>query len=705
MTYPVFFSILVSTGALVLSAMLMLYRKQRTAASSSSMALGICIGLAAISLLLYSLVDDSWLKAVSGMLTISLVGSTPALMIIHNLGFLIQSRRFSFHTLTFLGVIPVSILALLSLTLAYFTYDLILTSLVIVWGRWMACISIGLLLAAILTVVPTSGKRINPLKPWLRILFLITILINILIDILMIARGAQELGWMVLMLAGVVAMGVVVFIIDRKIPQSSLITRDEVFDNMNDGIIIINDQDIILDLNRTAENLVGIPRSQSSGISIEKVLANWKSISTSLDSMEKEFRGSINLNNQRRLFDVRITQLADARGKIITLRDVTTRQGTDETRQRAREEMFNLLRSFFKSANTSQSSTDFFRDVLFQIAYTFRAESGAILLIASPSESRKVKFSLMAKYGKLMEDKESLQTLQEALVSTKWTAAGKEPLIISEDTQNPQLIKVSQQFHNHCLAVFPLASNGQLMGVLLLARLEAAGFSQDDLVRLGVATEELASFMYSDKKRKADIALAERHRLAQDLHDSITQKLYGLVTLTEAVKLGLESGQPIDKDGMVGKIGDNARQALREMRLFLFELEPVNLERDGLVNTLQQRLASVEGRSGIQARMVADADISLSIDKETEIYYIVEEALNNILKHANAKSVLVKIKPRKESTYLEIVDNGCGFDLDNVKFGGKGLKNIRERAKRVKGRLNIISSPEHGTKITLVVPQ
>jgi signal transduction histidine kinase len=177
------------------------------------------------------------------------------------------------------------------------------------------------------------------------------------------------------------------------------------------------------------------------------------------------------------------------------------------------------------------------------------------------------------------------------------------------------------------------------------------------------------------------------------------------VTLTEAVKLGLESGEPIDKNGMVGKIGENARQALREMRLFLFELEPVNIERDGLVSTLQQRLASVEGRSGVQARMIADSEIQMSAEKETEIYYIVEEALNNILKHANAKAVLVKLRPRKDSIYLEIVDNGCGFNLDDVKVGGKGLKNIRERAKRIKGRLNIISSPEHGTKITLVVPQ
>lgn len=485
----------------------------------------------------------------------------------------------------------------------------------------------------------------------------------------------------------------------------SIITRDELLQTINDGIIIINNKDAVVEMNSAAEQLIGIPNQQAHGTSIEKYLANWNSISSSNDAKEKEFRGSINLNKQWHLFNVRIIRLDGERGKVIVLRDITTRKGTDETRQRAREEMFNLLRSIFKSANTSQSSYDFFRDVLFQIAYTFRAESGAIYLVDSLADPRKLKFSLMAKHGKLMEDKDTLTNLQEALVASKWILGNKEPLIISDSVQNPQFAKVAQQFRGHAIAVFPLAYNEQLIGVLMLSRTESASFNADEIVRLGVATEELASFIYSDRKRKADIALAERHRLAQDLHDSITQKLYGLVTFTEAVKLGLESGEPIDKNGMVEKIGENARQALREMRLFLFELEPVNIERDGLVSTLQQRLASVEGRSGIQARMLADNEILISADKETEIYYIVEEALNNILKHANAKSVLVKLKQRKESIYLEIVDNGCGFDLEKVKFGGKGLGNIKERAKRIKSTLKITSSPEHGTKITLIVPQ
>ncbi len=505
-------------------------------------------------------------------------------------------------------------------------------------------------------------------------------------------------------LLGFTLIGLALVYSNHKILQSNLITRDELFDSINDGIIIINNQDKILDLNHAAEELIGIPTNRVYGNSVETILTNWNSISNSSDAEEKEFRGSINLNQQWHHISVRINKFDDDRGKVIFLRDITDRKDTNEVRQQAREEMFNLLRSFFKSANTSQSTNDFFRDVLFQIAYTFHAESGAICLIDPLPKSKKFKFSLMAKYGELMEDKSTLSNLQEALVSSKWIIGTKEPLIIPDAAQTPQFAKMIEQFKSFTIAIIPLLYTEQLMGVLILARSEQTGFITDEIVRLSVVTEELASFIYSDRKRKSDIALAERHRLAQDLHDSITQKLYGLVTLTEAVKMGLESGAPVDENKMVEKISENARQALREMRLFLFELEPVDIERDGLVSTIQQRLASVEGRSGIQARMLADTEILLSVEKETEIYYIVEEALNNILKHANAKSVLVKLKQRKESIFLEIEDNGCGFDSENVKFGGKGLGNIKDRAKRIKGKLKIASSPDHGTKISLAVP-
>jgi PAS domain S-box-containing protein len=711
MTPAIIIDAIISLCALIVGALLIALRRQRGIGYASTVAYSICLSLAAISMFAITLVHN--LQAITGLKIVSnlLIGFLPAFAFTYILGYIIQSQRLSYRIFIILALVPALLLVVVIAQIIpgvrfsiFGSQNITGISPLDVWGWLMMVYSIGILVASIILTISTSSNSLKPLKVGPLIALDGAILGSIVLDGFSFTNLVPMVTEFDLMLVGFILVGVGLLFTNFKILQTNLITRDELFDSINDGIIILNNQDKILDLNPAAEELIGIPTHRVYGNSVETILTNWNSISNSSDAKEKEFRGSINLNQQWHHISVRINKFDDERGKVIFLRDITDRKDTNELRQQAREEMFNLLRSFFKSANTSQSTNDFFRDVLFQIAYTFHAESGAICLVDPLPKSKKFKFSLMAKYGELMEDKGTLTNLQEGLVSSKWLLGNKEPLIISDPGKTPQFAKVAEQLENYTVAVIPLLYNEQLMGVLMLARTGETGFVSDEIVRLSVVTEELASFIYSDRKRKFDIALAERHRLAQDLHDSITQKLYGLVTLTEAVKLGLESGAPVDENKMVDKISENARQALREMRLFLFELEPVDIERDGLVSTIQQRLASVEGRSGIQARMIADNEILLSVEKETEIYYIVEEALNNILKHANAKSVLVKLKQRKESIFLEIVDNGCGFDSDNVKFGGKGLGNIKERAKRVKGKLKIDSSPEHGTKITLAVP-
>ncbi len=698
--------------ALIVGILLTTLRRPKGIGHASTLAYAVCLSLAAISLFVIYKVCNPQVIIALKIFTNFIIGYLPAFVFTYILGYISQSQRLSYRFLLILALIPaVLLIVFVAQSVTSFMFsgaeskDFLVISPLDVWGWLMVVYSIGLLVASLILANSTSSNNLKLLKVGPLIAMNSAIFASIILDSFSFTNLIPVISKYDLLLVGFVLIGVALLFTNFRIPQTNLITREELFESINDGIIIISNEDKILDLNPAAEKLIGIPTLQAYGNPVEKILTNWNSISGTNDAKEKEFRGSINLNNQWHHLNVRVNILDNDRGKVIILRDVTATKGTDDMRLRARDEMFNFLRSFFNSANKSQSSNEFFRDVLFQIAYTFHAESGAISLVDSQPKSKKYKFSIMAKHGAIMENKDTLLNLQEALVSSKWIVGNKEPLILSDVRENQQFAKVSQQFKDLSIAVFPMIYAEQLLGVLVLARTEATGFNSDDIVRLGVVTEELASFIYSDRKRKADIALAERHRLSQDLHDSITQKLYGLVTLTEAVKLGLESGAPVDENKMVERISDNARQALREMRLFLFELEPVDIERDGLVSTIQQRLASVEGRSGIQARMIADTDIMLSAEKESEVYYIVEEALNNILKHANAKSVVVKMKQRKESIYLEIVDNGCGFDSDNVKFGGKGLGNIKDRAKRIKGKLNINSSPEKGTKITLVVPQ
>jgi signal transduction histidine kinase len=100
---------------------------------------------------------------------------------------------------------------------------------------------------------------------------------------------------------------------------------------------------------------------------------------------------------------------------------------------------------------------------------------------------------------------------------------------------------------------------------------------------------------------------------------------------------------------------------------------------------------------------VADDKINLPLEKQIMLYYIAQEALNNILKHANARTVMIRLKKRRTSIALEIVDDGCGFDANIPDKGGMGLRIMHERAAKVDGKLEIQSAPGKGTKITATV--
>jgi signal transduction histidine kinase len=253
------------------------------------------------------------------------------------------------------------------------------------------------------------------------------------------------------------------------------------------------------------------------------------------------------------------------------------------------------------------------------------------------------------------------------------------------------------------MVLVPISIQNQILGIIGLARNEYPGFDEDEIARLDVVADEIATFVHSDKQRQLSIALAERQRLVRDLHDSTTQKLYGLLTLTEAAQAGIEMGSVEKLTPILTRIGETARQALKEMRLFLYELQPVDLERDGLVSILNQRLTAVEGRADVKARLLTDDTISLPLDKEVALYYIAQEALNNVLKHAKAKSVTVRLKQTKSNVKLEIEDDGNGFVPGRDCSGGMGMKNMRERASQVGGKLNISSVPGKGTRICATV--
>lgn len=211
---------------------------------------------------------------------------------------------------------------------------------------------------------------------------------------------------------------------------------------------------------------------------------------------------------------------------------------------------------------------------------------------------------------------------------------------------------------------------------------------------------------YAEQARQLAI-VEERNRLARELHDSVTQALYGLTLQSEAMARQLESGQGSFLPGEMRELRDIAQEALREMRLMIFELRPTILEEEGLVAALQTRLETVENRSGLRTSLDSTITERLPLELESGLYGIAREALNNIAKHAQARQIDISLAPSKgHSVIFEIVDDGVGFDPKNVAAnGGLGFKGMRERAEEMGAIFTVDSRPAEGTRIRVELEQ
>lgn len=200
-------------------------------------------------------------------------------------------------------------------------------------------------------------------------------------------------------------------------------------------------------------------------------------------------------------------------------------------------------------------------------------------------------------------------------------------------------------------------------------------------------------------------AVEERQRLARELHDSVTQSLYSLTLLAEASRRTAQNGEVQKVIDNIGRLGETAQQALKEMRLLVYELRPLALETTGLADALQHRLDAVEKRAGVEAHLRVDLEVELPVNMENSLYRVAQEVLNNSLKHSEATTVLVTLCYLDGVVEMEIQDNGKGFDYEAARIqGGMGLGNVHERTEALGGKATIVSSPGKGTQVQVRVP-
>lgn len=491
--------------------------------------------------------------------------------------------------------------------------------------------------------------------------------------------------------------------------EFSAVERDIVVEKMKDGWVVLDMQNRIVDLNPAAEVLIGLARNKIYGQSAENILSDWQNV-IKRDRSIKELVINKSVKNREgwRYLNIVNSPLTDQSGhfigQVLVLRDITEHKMAEEARHQAHAKLLNLLRAISSTASQTLNLDDFLTESIQQLVYLFHSQSGVIFLLDEHGdESDKHSLSIVSHYGLSTQELDILSSSNVKNNLVAWIQEFHEPQSIPDISADTHFSRVIQQISHRALLISPVDLEDRILGVICLFQEGGVVYRRDDIINLAVISKEIGSYIQGNRQRQSVIALAERQRLVRDLHDSISQNLYGVVALTEAAKAGLEARSLESQADLFSHIGETARLAVKEMRLFLHELQPVDLVHEGLVPALHLRLEAVEGRSDVKAVLITNYNGSLPLNKEVMLYYITQEALNNVLRHSHAKSVTVRLRQIATNVILEIEDFGCGFDITHVGNVGMGIRNMRERASLAGGTFMITSIPGKGTKITVTL--
>lgn len=200
---------------------------------------------------------------------------------------------------------------------------------------------------------------------------------------------------------------------------------------------------------------------------------------------------------------------------------------------------------------------------------------------------------------------------------------------------------------------------------------------------------------------------SERKRIAAELHDSLGQHLLIIKNWAMVAGNSLSNGDRIREP--LGEISAAAAQALEEVRGIAYNLRPYQLERLGLTTALRDLINQVDSSSSIHfTAKLAEMDGLFSKEGEISFYRIVQEVLNNTIRHSGATQVRIAVERKFNEIELTIEDNGKGFDPQPIRFrtsdhSGFGLVGIAERVRMLKGRMDIQSAPENGSTIKIAL--
>jgi signal transduction histidine kinase/putative methionine-R-sulfoxide reductase with GAF domain len=270
------------------------------------------------------------------------------------------------------------------------------------------------------------------------------------------------------------------------------------------------------------------------------------------------------------------------------------------------------------------------------------------------------------------------------------------------------------------LALIPLMVRGRRIGSVSLSHPHVHEWSEADLRPYQVTAAQLATAIYSRQQQQHLLeqehkvaVLEERQRLSRELHDSVTQLIFSMTLIAQSIAPAMRD-DPVKGEARVNRLLELAQKARAEMRALLVELRPstapvaplvdaVKVRREGLAQALRDHVDGIT-HDGLIVHLDVQGYIRQAEGLEEALFRISQEALNNIVKHAQAEHVHIKLWTDHERCHLMIEDDGRGFDAQVPKEGHFGLRTMRERIETLGGQLHLSSAGGEGTTVKLVAP-
>ncbi|MQS40065.1 GAF domain-containing sensor histidine kinase [Streptomyces katsurahamanus] len=261
----------------------------------------------------------------------------------------------------------------------------------------------------------------------------------------------------------------------------------------------------------------------------------------------------------------------------------------------------------------------------------------------------------------------------------------------------------------------PIKDGDEIIGALFLANKrcprpagDGCGFTEDDEALLSILAQHAAIALTNARlyERSRELTIAEeRSRLAHELHDAVSQKLFSL-RLTAQAAAALVDRDPARAKGELQQVAALAAEATEELRAAVVELRPAALDEDGLINTLRTHVQVLDRAHTAKVTFDTCGIKALPAAQEEALLRVAQEALHNALRHSDADRVDVALTRRGQGAVLSITDNGRGFEPRAIRRAGRhlGLVSMRDRASGIGGKLTVQSAPGKGTTIEMEAP-